>query len=195
MVYCCCERMSRRLWPSRRPRTIGLLLPFRSQCINHVPPCQVGVSQRFVLYGLTRCRHITFIGSEPVGRKVLQAATINLTPVTLELGGKDPCIILPETNLKRWADIWLRGAYQNAGQNCIGIERFIVHASQHRELVEIFAEKTKKLRFGPALAEDSSTVAPVDCGAMISRNRSAGLYYALEMSSDDDCALSTCQVY
>jgi len=113
-----------------------------------------------------------------VGRKVLQAASIQLTPVTLELGGKDPCVILPETDLKKWADIWLRGAFQNAGQNCIGIERFIVHASQHRELVDILAEKTKKLRFGPALMEVSSNggcVSPVDCGAMISRNRSVRL--------------------
>ena len=119
-------------------------------------------------------RHITFIGSETVGRKVLQAASIHLTPVTLELGGKDPCVILPETDLKKWIDIWLRGAFQNAGQNCIGIERFIVHASQQKELVKLFADRTKKLRFGPALAEASSEggyVAPVDCGAMISRNR------------------------
>jgi acyl-CoA reductase-like NAD-dependent aldehyde dehydrogenase len=113
-----------------------------------------------------------------VGRKVLQAASVYLTPVTLELGGKDPCVILPETDLKKWANTWLRGAFQNAGQNCIGIERFIVHSSQHDELVSILASKTKKLRMGPTLVEGSTDgsrssgyVAPADCGAMISRNR------------------------
>ena len=119
-------------------------------------------------------RHITFIGSETVGRKILQAASIHLTPVTLELGGKDPCVILPETELRKWIQIWLRGAFQNAGQNCIGIERFIVHESQHDELVSLLAETSKKLRFGPALAQASSDggyVAPIDCGSMISQNR------------------------
>jgi acyl-CoA reductase-like NAD-dependent aldehyde dehydrogenase len=37
------------------------------------------------------------------------AATENLTPVTLELGGKDPAIILPDTDLKKWASVWMRG--------------------------------------------------------------------------------------
>jgi len=54
-------------------------------------------------------KHITFIGSETVGRKVAQAATKHLTPVTLELGGKDPAIILPGTNLDQWAPTLMRG--------------------------------------------------------------------------------------
>jgi len=54
-------------------------------------------------------KHITFIGSETVGRIVAQAATKHLTPVTLELGGKDPAIILPGTNLNQWAPTLMRG--------------------------------------------------------------------------------------
>ena len=72
-------------------------------------------------------KHITFIGSETVGRKVgyliciklieslasnakiAMAATKHLTPVTLELGGKDPAVILPGTDLEKWASIWMRG--------------------------------------------------------------------------------------
>lgn len=72
-------------------------------------------------------KHITFIGSDTVGRivctfprlaweeqlivmqQVAQAAAKNLTPVTLELGGKDPAIILPYTNLERWISVWMRG--------------------------------------------------------------------------------------
>lgn len=41
--------------------------------------------------------------------QVAQAATVHLTPVTLELGGKDPAIILPETNIEKWASVWMRG--------------------------------------------------------------------------------------
>ena len=55
-------------------------------------------------------KHITFIGSETVGRKVAMAATLNLTPITLELGGKDACVILPRTDIKKWSSVWMRGA-------------------------------------------------------------------------------------
>jgi len=54
-------------------------------------------------------RHITFIGSEIVGRKVAQAATEHLTPVTLELGGKDPAVLLPGVDIAKWASLWMRG--------------------------------------------------------------------------------------
>ncbi len=54
-------------------------------------------------------KHITFIGSETVGREVAKAAITNLTPVTLELGGKDPAIILPGTDVNKCAPILLRG--------------------------------------------------------------------------------------
>ncbi|SRR6266404_5820707 len=79
--------------------------------------------------GLTRSpkiKHITFIGSERVGRQVSLlkriawhtiycpfqiaiAATQHLTPVTLELGGKDPAIVLPGTDIERWSSLWMRG--------------------------------------------------------------------------------------
>lgn len=71
-------------------------------------------------------RHITFIGSETVGKKVALAAAENLTPTCLELGGKDPAFILPDADFNFFADTWMRGAFQGAGQNCIGIELFLV---------------------------------------------------------------------
>jgi len=62
---------------------------------------------------------------------------------------------------------------QNAGQNCIGIERFLVHNSQHDELVRLFTDRVQRLRVGPCLADagGDGVVAPVDCGAMISKDR------------------------
>ncbi|KII89226.1 hypothetical protein PLICRDRAFT_53690 [Plicaturopsis crispa FD-325 SS-3] len=121
-------------------------------------------------------KHITFIGSEPVGRQIAMDATVNLTPVTLELGGKDPAIILPGTDLKKWSSLWMRGTFQNVGQNCIGIERFIVHASQHDELYAMFQDRTSKLRAGSVLtASEEGFVPTIDCGAMISRDRFEGL--------------------
>ncbi|KAG5647167.1 hypothetical protein DXG03_001122 [Asterophora parasitica] len=121
-------------------------------------------------------KHITFIGSEAVGRKIAQAATTHLTPVTLELGGKDPAIILPETDLEKWASLWMRGIFQNMGQNCIGIERLIVHRSQYDDLHAILSERIAKLRLGSVLAPSpEGYVSTIDCGSMISRERFQGL--------------------
>ncbi|EPQ60441.1 ALDH-like protein [Gloeophyllum trabeum ATCC 11539] len=117
-------------------------------------------------------KHITFIGSEEVGRKVAQAATEHLTPVTLELGGKDPVIILQGTDLTKHASVWMRGVYQNLGQNCIGIEKILVHSTQYDELYELLVDRVKDLRCGavlPQVADDY--LHPVDCGAMISTER------------------------
>ena len=55
-------------------------------------------------------KHITFIGSEPVGKKVAVAAAEIMVPTTIELGGKDPAFILPSADLKFFASTWMRGA-------------------------------------------------------------------------------------
>ncbi|KIK03813.1 hypothetical protein K443DRAFT_676473 [Laccaria amethystina LaAM-08-1] len=121
-------------------------------------------------------KHITFIGSETVGRKIALAATDHLTPVTLELGGKDPAIILPNTDLKKWVSLWFRGVYQNMGQNCIGIERLIVHSTQYDDLYEMFSELAKKFRVGSVLTlTQEGYVTTVDGGSMISGDRFRGL--------------------
>lgn len=67
-----------------------------------------------------------FTGSTAVGRKVALAAAESLTPAVLELGGKDPAVVCDDTDVAWAASIVLRGVFQNAGQNCIGIERVYV---------------------------------------------------------------------
>ncbi|KZT08679.1 meiotic sister-chromatid recombination aldehyde dehydrogenase [Laetiporus sulphureus 93-53] len=130
-------------------------------------------------------KHITFIGSETVGRKVAMAATVHLTPVTLELGGKDPAVILPHTNLEQYISLWMRGVYQNAGQNCIGIERLIVHSSQHDRLHEMMWERVDKLRLGTALANPNDGFSPeVDMGAMISGQRAEDTAGVVQLAFD-----------
>ncbi|KAI0296140.1 Aldehyde/histidinol dehydrogenase [Russula brevipes] len=117
-----------------------------------------------------KIRHITFIGSERVGRQIAISAAHNLTPVTLELGGKDPAIILPETDIERWSSLWMRGIFQNAGQNCIGIERLLVHRDQYDEVYHLILDRARSLRMGGALSADGVGTG-VDIGSMISRER------------------------
>ncbi|KAJ7168193.1 Aldehyde/histidinol dehydrogenase [Mycena crocata] len=132
-----------------------------------------------------RIKHITFIGSETVGRKIAMAATEHLTPVTLELGGKDPAIILEGTDLNKWASLWMRGIFQNVGQNCIGIERLIVHQSQHDELYDMLQKRVEMLRLGSVLAPtDTGFVTTVDSGAMISRERFESLSNVIQEAHD-----------
>lgn len=101
-------------------------------------------------------KHVTFIGSEPVGRKVAVAAAEILAPTVIELGGKDPAFILPSANMKFFASTWMRGAFQSSGQNCIGIELFLVPRARQEEFVKLLLPRVKSLRPG------------VDVGSLIS---------------------------
>ncbi|KAI0275120.1 meiotic sister-chromatid recombination aldehyde dehydrogenase [Gloeopeniophorella convolvens] len=119
-----------------------------------------------------KIKHITFIGSRDVGRQVAVAAAQHLTPVTLELGGKDPAIVLPGTDVQKWASLWMRGIFQNAGQNCIGIERLLVHRSQYDEVYDLIVSRAQTLRAGASLAgEGVGLGSTIDMGSMISRSR------------------------
>ena len=112
--------------------------------------------------------HLTFIGSRPVAHQVALSAAKSLTPLVLELGGKDPAIILDDVrNIEKVASILLRGFFQSAGQNCIGFERIIVLPEIYPKLLSILQRRIPTLRTGSAL--ESST--PVDVGAMISSTR------------------------
>jgi coniferyl-aldehyde dehydrogenase len=81
--------------------------------------------------------HLLFTGSTQVGRHVMRAAADNLTPVTLELGGKSPVIIAEDANLKRAADDIAYGKWLNAGQTCIAPDYLLVPTSIHDRFVEL----------------------------------------------------------
>lgn len=113
--------------------------------------------------------HITFIGSRPVAHHVCASAAKALIPVCVELGGKDPAILLDDlsnSDFKRVASILMRGVFQSAGQNCIGIERVIVLPKVYDRLVEYLTPKIRTLRPGSVL--NSTSTSPIDIGATIS---------------------------
>ncbi|WFD33437.1 Meiotic Sister-Chromatid recombination aldehyde dehydrogenase [Malassezia cuniculi] len=125
-----------------------------------------------------RIAHITFIGSDVVGRRVAHAAADELTPTTLELGGKDPAVILPGTNIAFFTSMFLRACFQGMGQNCIGIERFIVSRGQQKALINAIQPRIEALQCGSFLDDtrfgrggSGADVARVDCGAMITDAR------------------------
>lgn len=106
--------------------------------------------------------HITFIGSPEVGRLVMRAASQNLTPVTLELGGKDCAVVFGDADMGQCVPVLMRGVVQNASQNCIGIERILVQDSAYDGFVSEMQGRLQKVRLG-AILDDGE----VDCGAMV----------------------------
>lgn len=83
----------------------------------------------------TRWDHIFFTGSPAVGHTIMEAAAKFLTPVTLELGGKSPCIVDKSANIKRAAQRIAWGKGINSGQTCVAPDYFLVHKSVADELV------------------------------------------------------------
>ncbi|MCF7223549.1 aldehyde dehydrogenase family protein [Marilutibacter chinensis] len=80
--------------------------------------------------------HLLFTGSTAVGRKVMAAAAPNLTPVTLELGGKAPAVICPDFPVDKAAARIATGKWINAGQTCIGVDYVLVDAARRDAFVD-----------------------------------------------------------
>ncbi|XP_024034636.1 aldehyde dehydrogenase 22A1 isoform X2 [Citrus clementina] len=95
---------------------------------------------------------IIFVGSPGVGRMIMRNASKTLTPVTLELGGKDAFIVCDDVDVPHVAQIAVRAALQSSGQNCAGAERFYVHRDIYASFVSQVAKIVKSVSAGPPLA-------------------------------------------
>lgn len=94
---------------------------------------------------------IALTGSTPTGRKVARQAGERLIGVSLELGGKNPMIVLEDANLEAAIDEAIHGAFANAGQLCVSIERIYLHQRVFEQFASRFADKVSKLRLGSTL--------------------------------------------
>jgi len=86
-----------------------------------------------------RFDHIFFTGGARVGRMVMEAAAKHLTPVTLELGGKSPCVVAADANLAIAAERIVWGKFLNAGQTCVAPDYVLVDRSRHDALIDAMA--------------------------------------------------------
>ena len=89
---------------------------------------------------------IMFTGSVATGKRVAEAAAKYLTPVVLELGGKDPMIVLDDANIPNAVRGAVWGAFANAGQACASVERCYVHESIAEQFIAGVVKETKRLR-------------------------------------------------
>jgi acyl-CoA reductase-like NAD-dependent aldehyde dehydrogenase len=107
--------------------------------------------------------YVMFTGSTEVGKKVMERAAKTLTPVGLELGGKDPMLVLADANLERAANAAVHYSMQNGGQTCISVERVYVEEPIYDEFVSRVEQKMRALREGPPAGPGT-----VDVGAITS---------------------------
>lgn len=103
---------------------------------------------------------LLFTGSVSGGRQVMAVCAGNLTPLVLELGGKDPMIVRADADMEQATSGAVWGAFTNAGQCCASVERVYVHESIFDKFVDMCAKKTLKLKIGNGLDPDT------DIGAM-----------------------------
>jgi len=104
---------------------------------------------------------VQFTGSTPTGRAIARRAGEMLTPYSLELGGKDPAIVLADANLDRAVEGILWGGLFNAGQVCVSIERVYVEAAIYDEFVARLADRVRDLRQGADGRSCSVDVGPL----------------------------------
>ena len=102
--------------------------------------------------------HLFFTGSTAVGRKIMAAAAANLTPVTLELGGKSPAIISENANLVRAARAIANGKFFNAGQTCIAPDYVLIHHSKRDEFIALLKAEMQARYGGASAGQDRTTI-------------------------------------
>jgi acyl-CoA reductase-like NAD-dependent aldehyde dehydrogenase len=91
---------------------------------------------------------VQFTGSDRTAKKVLARAAETLTPVSAELGGKDPMIVLRSADVEKAANAATWGAFANSGQVCMSVERLYVEEPVYDEFVQRFTDEVKSLKMG-----------------------------------------------
>jgi len=120
-----------------------------------------------------RFDHVFFTGSTFVGQKIMEMAAKKLVPVTLELGGKSPCIVDASANLEYTAKKIIWSKLMNAGQTCVAPDYVLVHHSVKQPLLEKMVENISKM-----LGEDPQQ--SVDFGRIINNKHFSKLVSYLE---------------
>ena len=116
-----------------------------------------------------RVEAITFTGSVPTGRSVLEQAAALRKKVQLEMGGKNPLVILDDANLETALDCAIQGAFYSTGQRCTASSRIIVQRGIYDRFTSELVKRTQALRVGHALRPDTQ-IGPVSEAPQLEQN-------------------------
>ncbi len=103
---------------------------------------------------------ITFTGSTATGKKIMEGASKDLKRITLELGGNDASIVLPDANVEKVAEQLFWSSFTNAGQICVAAKRIYIHEDIYDELSNAIAEYAKNVKVGDG-SEQGTAVGPI----------------------------------
>jgi len=117
---------------------------------------------------------VTFTGSTDTGKQLLRTVADRIVPATLELGGKNPQIVLPDAKVDRALAGVLFGAFQNAGQMCWAGSRLLVHEEIARDFLDRLRGQAARIRLGPGLEEGTQM------GPLVSREQLQNVWSAVE---------------
>ncbi|MEO8665191.1 MAG: aldehyde dehydrogenase family protein [Ignavibacteria bacterium] len=116
---------------------------------------------------------VAFVGSQAVGRKIMEVCSKKLNRLVLELGGKDPMIILKDADLKKAVPYAVHGSLRNSGQVCVSVERIYVEDKIAGEFEKLVLQEVKKYRVGSGFDD-------VDMGPMVSEAQRAHVLNQIE---------------
>ncbi|MEW2513806.1 aldehyde dehydrogenase family protein [Streptomyces sp. NPDC046870] len=133
----------RSVFPAGVLNVVSGLDPLGARMVEHPVPCKV-----------------SFTGSTATGKKVAASAANSLKRVTLELGGNDPAIVLPDADPVAIADKLFWGGFVNSGQICLAVKRVYVHSTIHDSLVEELAQRARTAVVGDGF-DPRSTLGPL----------------------------------
>jgi acyl-CoA reductase-like NAD-dependent aldehyde dehydrogenase len=151
-----------------KPSEFTSLVALELQALLHAAGVPQEIFQVVVGDGATgaalihsRIDKLVFTGSVATGKRIAVVAAERLLPLVLELGGKDPMLVLDDADIDVASSAAVWGAFLNAGQTCLSVERCYVHRSLYNAFLKACVEKTKKLRMGNGLDPET------DVGPMI----------------------------
>ncbi|NMH85990.1 aldehyde dehydrogenase [Flavivirga algicola] len=128
---------------------------------------------------------VTMTGSTPVGQQIARNAADNLTHVQLELGGKAPFIVFEDADIDAAVDSALHSRFDNCGQVCTCNERMYIHESIYDVFMEKFIAKTKALKVGNPMLEDT------DMGPKVNKSELAHMEHLVKVSLEEGATLAT----
>ena len=128
---------------------------------------------------------VTFTGSVQVGAKVAQRATSQLKKTVLELGGSDPFLVCEDADLEKASSGAVKGRFINNGQSCIASKRFIVVRKIANEFIEMFVQKTQKLKVGDPMSNET------DIGPLVNINSLKNIESIVAQSVEEGAELLT----
>lgn len=106
---------------------------------------------------------VAFTGSTEVGKIVMKTAANDIKRVSLELGGKAPCIVFDDADMENAIEATLRGGFFNQGENCTAVTRLLLHEDIYDKFLPPFIDRVKKIRIGDPTLEET------ELGSVISK--------------------------